>query len=327
MINQPLVSVIIIYLNGEPFFEEAIASVFAQTYTHWELLLVDDGSTDGSTEIAKRYAQQYPDKVRYLEHENHQNLGMSASRNLGIRNTQGEYIGLLDADDIWFSQKLDQQVAILENHPEAAMVYGSALWWYSWTNKLEDKNRDFCDSVDLQAGRSNCLIQAPQLLVLFLTKGGSVPCPSTILVRHQILKEIGGFEEFFRGMFEDYAFYSKLGLRASAFVSSECWIKYRRHDASCYQIAQETGQEVHAREVFLNWLEQYLAEHNISNKQVLQALRSQLLPYRHPGLFKLQQGIIFSVEWAQILITRSVKSLLPKDIRHWLKTQWRNASQ
>src|SRR4029078_6600136 len=70
--DKPLVSVIIIFLNEERFSREAIESVFAQTYENWELLLVDDGSTDASTKIARRYAEQYPERVRYLEHDGHQ---------------------------------------------------------------------------------------------------------------------------------------------------------------------------------------------------------------------------------------------------------------
>jgi cellulose synthase/poly-beta-1,6-N-acetylglucosamine synthase-like glycosyltransferase len=88
MNHQPLVSVIMIFFNEEKFIEEAIASIIAQIYKHWELLLVDDGSTDRSTEIAKSYAEKYPEKVRYLEHENHENRGMSATRNLGISNNK-----------------------------------------------------------------------------------------------------------------------------------------------------------------------------------------------------------------------------------------------
>src|SRR5919198_1004258 len=107
--DGPLVSAIIIFLNAERFIQEAIESVFAQTYDAWELLLVDDGSTDGSTAIARRYAEQHPGKVRYLEHNGHQNRGKSASRNLAIRNCTGEYIAFLDADDVWLPRKLEQQ--------------------------------------------------------------------------------------------------------------------------------------------------------------------------------------------------------------------------
>src|SRR5919202_2999091 len=111
-----LVSVVVPFWNDKKFIQETIESVFAQTYENWELLLVDDGSTDGSTQIALRYAEQYPEKVRYLEHPGHQNRGMSAARNLGISHAKGAYIGFLDADDVWLPYKLEQQVAILTSH-------------------------------------------------------------------------------------------------------------------------------------------------------------------------------------------------------------------
>src|SRR3954449_4406587 len=108
--SRPVVSVIIIFLNAEQFLREAVESVFGQLYDKWELLLVDDGSTDGSTQLARRYAAHPSGKVRYLEHAGHQNRGMSAARNLGIRHAGGEYIGFLDADDVWLPQKLQEQV-------------------------------------------------------------------------------------------------------------------------------------------------------------------------------------------------------------------------
>src|SRR5262249_12649286 len=82
--RKPLVSIIIPFLNAEKFIRDAIDSVLPQTYDNWELLLVDDGSTDTSTEITRRCAAQHPVKVRYLEHSGHQNRGACASRNLGI---------------------------------------------------------------------------------------------------------------------------------------------------------------------------------------------------------------------------------------------------
>src|SRR5687767_202156 len=121
MKRKPLVSTVMIFFNEEKFLPEAIESVFAQTYDNWELLLVDDGSTDGSTQIALRHAEQCPEKVRYLQHGEHRNRGASAARNLGISNAKGEFIALLDADDVWLPHKLDQQVEILTSQPEAAM--------------------------------------------------------------------------------------------------------------------------------------------------------------------------------------------------------------
>src|SRR5215510_3734454 len=138
MSHQQLVSVIIIFLNTADFLQEAIDSVFAQTYSAWELLLVDDGATDGSSAIALSCAKQHPGRVKYLEHDGHQNLGMSASRNLGIEHSSGAYITFLDADDVWLPANLQQQVELLASHPTAAMVYGPIEWWYSWTGRASD---------------------------------------------------------------------------------------------------------------------------------------------------------------------------------------------
>jgi glycosyltransferase involved in cell wall biosynthesis len=127
-----LVSVIVPFFNSERFIQETIASVFAQTYDRWELLLVDDGSTDRSQTIAKNFEREYPDRIRYLHHADRQNRGCSASRNLGIDNARGEYIAFLDADDVWLPDKLSRQVDILESQPAAAMVYGKYLVWHNF---------------------------------------------------------------------------------------------------------------------------------------------------------------------------------------------------
>src|SRR5262245_48750717 len=98
--RRPRVSVLTVFLNAERFLQEAIESVLAQTYGDWELLLVDDGSTDGGSGLARSYAERYPHKVVYLNHGNHSNLGISASQNLGISRARGEYIAFLDSDDV-----------------------------------------------------------------------------------------------------------------------------------------------------------------------------------------------------------------------------------
>ena len=139
----PLVSVIMIFLNAERFITSAIESVLAQTYAAWELVLVDDGSTDGSSAIARRFAQLQPARIRLVEHEGHANRGMSASRNLGLRQARGAYIALLDADDVYLPAKLERQVAILQAQPEAAMVYGATLHWFSWTAQPRRGPRGF----------------------------------------------------------------------------------------------------------------------------------------------------------------------------------------
>ena len=208
--NTPRVSVIIIFLNEERFLREAIESVFAQTDRDWELLLVDDGSSDRSTDIVRQYAEDYAGKVRYLEHDGHRNRGMSASRNLGIRHARGTYIATLDADDVWFPHKLQQQVAVLDSQPEAGMVYGTTQYWHSWTGNPEDRQRDSIRELGIQP---NTLLRPPALLP-FLLDGKTTPSNSNILVRREVVAAVGGYEESFRGIFEDQAFLAKVCLQA-----------------------------------------------------------------------------------------------------------------
>src|SRR5947208_2727549 len=128
--GAPLVTCIIIFLNEAHFLGEAIESVVSQSYPHWELLLVDDGSSDDSTSLAQDYTTRYPEQIRYLEHPGHTNRGMSASRNLGIHHARGEYLAFLDADDVWLPAKLVRRIELMEKLPEVGLLYGPTLFWY-----------------------------------------------------------------------------------------------------------------------------------------------------------------------------------------------------
>src|SRR4051812_22492076 len=136
MNKQPglLVSVIIAFMNEERFLAEAIESVIKQDYNNWELILVDDGSSDGSVGIANRYVMNHPGKIRYTEHANHANKGVSASRNQGIAIAKGDLVAVLDADDVWLPSKLTDQVTLLAANPDAMLLCEASQYWYSWNN-------------------------------------------------------------------------------------------------------------------------------------------------------------------------------------------------
>jgi glycosyltransferase involved in cell wall biosynthesis len=276
--KQPLVSCVIIFLNvEESFFVEAIESVCTQTYDNWELLLVDDGSSNQSTAIALSYAQKYPDNIRYLEHDDHRNLGMSAARNLGIKHSRGEFLALLDADDIWLPEKLTKQVAILQAHPEAAMVYGSTLRWFSWTGNSEDSCRDSGRPLGV---KTDIIVHPPALLKVFLTGTDYTPAICGTLLRREFVKAVGGFEETFQSLFEDQAFFYKICLKAPVFVESGCWDKYRQHsDSTCHVQSPEQLKTAHI--VFLTWLETYLFQQSVKDTEVWQAFHRAIWPYKH----------------------------------------------
>ncbi len=303
---EPLVSVITPFYNTDPaFLQEAVESVFQQTYPHWELLLIDDGTTGTSTQVAQRYSEQCPDRVRCLEHDSRRNRGMSASRNLGLQQARGEHIAFLDADDVWLPHKLEQQVALLDSHPDAAMVYGNTQYWYGWTGRREDAGRDYQPNLGLPSDR---LVHPPTLLSLYLEARAAVPCICSVLVRREAIQSVGGFEAGFRDLYEDQVFYAKQCLAAPVFVSRQCWDRYRQHPGSSTAVASKAKHADRARQTFLNWLEGYLAEQGVQDALVWRALRRAQWRNRHPTLARLLRSV------------RRLAQRVPGGVNRWPRT-------
>jgi len=117
--SVPKVSVIIPCYNGARWLSEAIESVLAQTYTDYEIIVVDDGSTDNSADVVR----SYPDnRLRYYYQENR---GLPAALNSGIELSRGNYIAFIDVDDLWLPDKLEKQLRVMENLPHGGLVYSS----------------------------------------------------------------------------------------------------------------------------------------------------------------------------------------------------------
>jgi glycosyltransferase involved in cell wall biosynthesis len=315
--HRPLVSIVVIFLNEAKFIEEAIASILAQTYDHWELFLVDDGSTDKSSWIAQHYAQRLPEKIHSLEHPGHSNRGMSASRNLGISQASGKYVSFLDADDVWMPQKLEQQVLCLESHPEAALVCGRAQWWYSWSGSLEDSDRDFIQQLNVPL---NTVVKPPTLFLSFLQDEEASLCD--VMVRRDILESVGGYEDSFKGLYEDQAFHSKLCLSYPVFVASDCWYRYRQHPDSCCYVSDSIEQWSAARLTFLNWVEQHASMHTVHQPEILQAIQKELFPFRHPFLSRLVLNLQSLNKKFRDLLIKIIRHIFPENWRDWLWHQW-----
>ena len=118
--SNPKVSVIIPTYNRAHLISQALESVFAQTFRDYEVIVVDDGSTDDTHGVLEPYRH----RIHYVWQENY---GISAARNKGILLSRGDYVAFLDSDDTWYPDKLKQQVAYLERHPHVSVVYGQIL--------------------------------------------------------------------------------------------------------------------------------------------------------------------------------------------------------
>lgn len=323
-IGRPRVSVIIPFLNAEKFLEEAIVSVSLQTYDNWEMLLVDDGSTDRSADIAKEYAQQYSSKVRYLQHERHLNRGTTVSRNLAVSLARGSYLALLDSDDVWLPDKLERQIAVLDSQPGVAMLCGSSEYWYSWTGSPDDRTRDVVHHLGLP---HNAVCPPPMMLTLSLANKARTPCPSNILFRREVVERIGGFEESFVGvyqLYEDQAFLAKVALNAPIFVVNECWDRYRQHQDSCDSVVERAGLSDAARLFYLNWLMDYLTAHGVVYRDLWKVLNRELFRLRYPRLHTLQQQARHKAGRSGQLLRSMVRRVLPLTLRRWLRAQWQN---
>jgi glycosyltransferase involved in cell wall biosynthesis len=274
-----LVSVVVNFLDAERFLEETIASVYAQSYQAWELLLIDDGSTDGSTAIARRHAALDPGRVRYLEHPGHENRGASAARNLGIAEAQGELIAFLDSDDVWLPQRLQRSVELFDTHPTAAMVYGESEYWYSWAGSPGG----FPDRVQPHGFDADRIVGAPELLIRYLTHTAALPCTNSITVRRVAAQACRGFVSSFRGMHDDQAFLARICLRHEVYVAHECWDRYRQHDASLCAQSAKRGEVAESQRAYLAWLHEFLEEQGMRGTRVWEALRYAERVQRHQG--------------------------------------------
>lgn len=283
-------SAIIIFLNEEQFIEEAIESVFAQTYDRWELLLVDDGSSDRSRDIARRYADRYPDKVRYLEHQGHENRGMSVSRNLGVREANGKYMSYLDGDDVWLPHKLEEQVAILEAQPEADMVCAPLLMWHSWAKNHKNRYPDQLYGIGKNGKHpyGDTLIEPPKLLALFLRYEEYIP--SGFLAKRDMMAQIGVCEETFHDAYSDAVALVKLCLTAKVFVSNKSWYLYRKHENSNTSLTTRQGKDDELQYTYLKWVEAYFNRQGVKDPKLQTILRRMLFRCRHPRLRRLEQN-------------------------------------
>ena len=132
---KPLVSCVVPVFNGERYLAEALDSIISQNYHPIEIIVVDDGSTDGSAEVAAGYGNT----VTYVCQVN---AGPAAARNTGIKSAKGEYLAFLDADDIWVSDKLERQLACLEARPEIGICAGHYQnFWAPELKEEEDRLR------------------------------------------------------------------------------------------------------------------------------------------------------------------------------------------
>lgn len=220
---RDLVSVVIPSYNRARLVGDAIESVMGQTWSHVEAIVVDDGSTDDTEAVVAPYVARYGDRVRYVRKPNG---GVASARNLGFTLARGEFIALLDSDDIWQPWKAAAQVRLMRQHPEVGMVWTdlSAVtddlvmiepahlrtFYHNYQRvRIEDIMRRGGELLELGPDVPREISTRPFYVgdifsPMFL---GSLVHTSTAVLRRERLQRAGGFDESFRRAGEDYEFH------------------------------------------------------------------------------------------------------------------------
>lgn len=279
--SRPLVSVIIPFHREENFLEETLLSVLNQTFQDWEILLIDDASPDDSRTIAERYARSYPEKIFHLFHENYSNRGVCRSRNLGIEQSRGEFIAYLDADDVWTKEKLQNQLKLFAENPEASVILEASVYWYSWN---APQRHDVCIRVGYEQDR----IYSPPELVhqLYPLGTGAAPCPSGIIVRRSVHERSLFVEDFIgdTAVYEDQAFLAQLYMKEKIYISSKANNLYRQRRNSQVSTAHDQGRYYEVRRFYLDWFDSYLRQEKVNDNAIQKLLKKNRFLSRFPLL-------------------------------------------
>jgi len=207
------VSIIMPVYNREKYLAEAINSVLEQTYNDIELIIIDDGSSDASLDIANDYANKHPNKVRVLSQKN---AGASAARNNGIDNAKGDLVAFLDSDDFYEKTKIQEQVALYHKHPDASFIYCD----YYIVNNRNEITKHVESNESMTGNIYNKLWLASSEIW-----GG------TMMVSKVKMIEAGGFNIDLAGS-ENVDLRLKLSLLGPVYYVAKPLCRYRRHDSN-----------------------------------------------------------------------------------------------
>lgn len=201
---MPIISVVIPVYNGEKTIQETIESVLNQTFSEFELIVINDGSQDSTLEIVSNI------KDTRLRIFSYSNAGLSASRNRGISQAVGDYISFIDADDLWSQDKLESQFQALQTNSQAAVAY-------SWTNSINELG-EFSRRGSHYTVNGN--VYANLLIFNFLENG------SNALFRQQVFTKVGKFDESLTAA-EDWDMYLRLAAHYQFIAVPSAQILYR----------------------------------------------------------------------------------------------------
>lgn len=207
---NPLVSVVLAIYNGEKYMNQAIESILSQTFTDFELIIIDDGSKDKTPELLSKFTDP---RIRIIT--NNPNKGLVYSLNLGIAESKGKYIARMDADDISLPERLQRQVDFMENHPEIGIC---GAWFLSFDDDLKENNIVRYPPSDIKL-RAQMFVMTPF-------------CHPSVMIRKSVLEkhQLEYSYNYYRA--EDYGLWVELLQFTQGATIPEVLLHYRRHESN-----------------------------------------------------------------------------------------------
>jgi glycosyltransferase involved in cell wall biosynthesis len=264
--QTPLVSVVMPAFNAARFIRAAVDSVLAQSYRHFELVVVDDASSDETAAILRDY-QKRDDRVRVHRHPI--NEGVTAALNRGCAIATGEFIARMDADDLCLPERLAQQVAYLRQHPEVGAVGG-------WVQQVDEYGRP---------GKIHRPPTDPTLVSWSLFFCSSLVHP-LVMMRRDLLERVGCYRPDYPHN-EDYDLWFRLSRITKLGNLPDVLLRYRIWPASVSKIAHQAQAEHTARLVRDAILERYGSEIALEDAAALQGLARERYPDSVPAIARL----------------------------------------
>ena len=232
--HKPLVSVIMPVYNTAEFIAESVDSVLGQDYPHIELIVVDDGSTDGTIEILRGYG----DRLALLTQ---QNQGAAVARNAGIAMARGDYIAFIDSDDVWLPGKVKAQADYMDQHPEIGMTFTA---WHNWKPEPSGKFRkpDAAKGTYPKNSDGKSLVDRGSGWLYNRLLFGSLPHTITVMMRRDLVERVGQFDPTLkRG--QDYDYWLRASRLTEIHQLNLVTALYRLHGEGCITKYPDTNYE------------------------------------------------------------------------------------
>ena len=249
---MPKVSIVMPFLDGANYMREAVDSVLAQDFDDWELILVDDGSTDTSPAMAAEFARDHSN-IRLVSHPKRENRGLAASRIRGTEFATGKYLMFLDHDDVLFPDALSSMVQVLDESPGAAAVFACTVFW------AYDPSVAKSDAVQSHYPLRPGMIAGRKMLRDLIRSDHHHPASCSALFRREVLLSVRDTTPAYDGMYEDTAVLFKLLTRHDAYLLEKPVSSYRLHAGSMSHRAAAQGTFTPTghnadRQRFLRWV-------------------------------------------------------------------------